>query len=125
MVDRTIQLERVRPLPSAPNTNTETRYRATFEGQAIGVWRDPECSAARWLVDNGLASREDVLRTYRGDKPCMSGSVGWFADRRVKEDGRDGTPRFLKWTPNPFAALPRTGQKPLSDDTPATPVAEA
>jgi hypothetical protein len=112
---RRIQLERVAPKPSAPNTNTETRYRVMFEGNEIGVWRDPECSAARFLVDYGLASRDDILRAYRGSSPCMSGLIGWFADRRVKEDGKDGTPRFVKWTPNPFAELPRMAQKPASD----------
>jgi hypothetical protein len=48
-------------------SNTETRYRVLFAGNEIGVWRDPECSAAWWLVDNRLASRDDVLRTYSCD----------------------------------------------------------
>ena len=48
-------------------SNTETRYRVLFAGNEIGVWRDPECSAAWWLVDNRLASRDDVLQTYSGD----------------------------------------------------------
>ena len=61
------------------------RYCVTFEGCEIGVWKDPECSAARYLVDNGLASREDTLRTFRGETPCLRGSVGWYADRRVVE----------------------------------------
>jgi hypothetical protein len=47
--------------------------------------------------------------------PRLRGSVGWLADHRVKEDGRDGTPRFAKWTPNPFAASPRVEQKPASE----------
>jgi hypothetical protein len=117
-MERKIQLERVRPSPcSNPNSNTETRYRVLFEGAEIGVWKDPECSAARYLVDNSLAARDDVLKTYRGDTPSMSGSIGWFADRRVVEDGRDGTPRFVKWRPNPFAASRRSGQKPASDES--------
>ena len=48
-------------------SNTETRYRVLFAGNEIGAWRDPECSAAWWLVDNRLASRDDVLQTYSGD----------------------------------------------------------
>jgi hypothetical protein len=72
-LDAKVQLERVRPSPcSNLNSNTETRYRVLFEGEEIGVWRDPECSAARWLVDNGRASRDDVLKTYRGDSPCLT-----------------------------------------------------
>jgi hypothetical protein len=109
---REIQLERVRPQPcSNPNSNTETRYRVLFEGNEIGLWRDPEHSAARYLVDHGRASREDTLRTWRGDTPCLKGKVGWFAGRRVKEDDRAGI-RVARWTPNPWAALPRMGQKP-------------
>ena len=125
-MERKIQLERVRPQPcSNPKSNTETRYRVLFEGMEIGVWRDPECSAARYLVDNGLAARGDTLRTYRGDERCMSGSVGWFADRRVDEgDGKDGTPRFAKWRPNPFAALRGVSQKPALDEVAAPEVAE-
>ena len=118
----------MRAAPSGPRTNTETRYRVLFEGREIGLWRDPECSAARFLVDNGLAARADILRTYRGDRPCMRDRVGWFADRRVDEGdgrGKDGTPRFAKWRPNPFAALRGGGLKPASDGPPATHTAEA
>jgi hypothetical protein len=57
---------------------------------------------------------EPMLRAYRGDTACLRGSVGWLAGHRVKEE--DGTPRFVKWTPNPFAASPRPGLKPASDD---------
>jgi hypothetical protein len=45
-MERKIQLERVAPKPSAPNTNTETRCRVLFEGREIGVWRDPERAQA-------------------------------------------------------------------------------
>jgi hypothetical protein len=114
------QLERAPSRPcSNPNLNAETRYRVLHEGGEIGVWRGPECSPARFLVDKGLDSRDDVLRTYRGDIPCMSGSVGWFADRGVdKSDGRgkDGPARFVRWRPNPFALSRRFGQKSPSDD---------
>ena len=126
-MERRIQLERVRAGPSGPHTNTETRYRVLFDGNEIGIWRDPECSAARYLVDHGLAARDDILRTYRGDRPCMRDRVGWFADRRVDEGdgrGKDGTPRFAKWRPNPFAALRGGGLKPASDDLAGTGVAE-
>jgi hypothetical protein len=38
---------------------------------------------------------------YRGDLHCMTGGIGWLADRTVQEDGADGTPRFAKWSPPP------------------------
>ena len=91
------------------------RYRISFGGKEIGVWRDPESSAARYLLDNGLASRGDTLQTYRGDDPCFRGQVGWLADRRVTEDdSHGGTPRFVKWTPSPFADGARTPKKTAS-----------
>jgi hypothetical protein len=123
MVDRIIRIERVRyddrnwVRPSGnPKSNTEARYRVVFQDAEIGVWRDPECSAARYLVDHGLATRLDVLRVYRGSILCLTGGIAWFADRRVDE----GEPRFGKWRPHPFAVLRGAGQKPASDDAPAT-----
>jgi hypothetical protein len=34
------------------------------------------------------AAREDILRTYRGDMPCLIGAIGWFADWGVRENER-------------------------------------
>jgi hypothetical protein len=80
----------VRPnVPGPPTGNSETRYRATYDERELGVWRDPEHSAARFLIDNGLAERGDMLRTFRGDVLCMTGSVGWFADRMTLETEKD------------------------------------
>jgi hypothetical protein len=91
----------VRPhVPAPPTGNSETRYRVTLGGRGLGVWRDPEHSAARFLIDNGLAERDDMLRTFRGDVLCMTGSVGWFADRRTLETDEEG-PRAVKWRPFP------------------------
>jgi hypothetical protein len=95
-----IQIEQVKKpdgFPVAPY-----KYRVLFEGQEIGSWRDPECSAARRLIELSLAKREDVLLTFRGDNPCMRGSVGWFADRRVADDDRGL--HFARWKPFPGVA---------------------
>jgi len=108
MTEINIQLERVRPAPSSPDKNTETRYRVTLGARVLGIWRDPECSAARKLLELGLAKREDTLRTWRGDQPCMHGGIGWLADRRVSESdrkGQTGTPRFVRWVPPPVLDL--------------------
>ena len=100
-----IQIERKRyddrhlVRPSPPNTNTNQMYRVYHNGEEIGVWRDPECSAARKLVEMGY-SRSDVLCSFRDSTPSMRGRLGWFADRRAQEDDR-GPPRFVKWTPMP------------------------
>ncbi len=109
-MNRDIRLERA---------DTGTRWRVIFEDEEIGVFRDPECSAARWLVDNGRASCEDTLRTFRGDTLCLSGAVGWFADRRVDESA--GTPRFGKWKPFPVATY---RPEMASDQVAATPMPE-
>src|SRR6516162_759112 len=119
-----VQIERVPPKPCFnPKGNTETRYRAIHNGETLGVWRDPECSAARRLVELGLADRADTLETYRGDQRCMTGRIGWFADRRAVEGGGAGTPRFVKWRPPPDWAARCAGSrvKPASDD-PADPL---
>ena len=43
-------------------------------------------------VKCSLEPRATGLCHSSGDMPCMSGSVGWFADRRVdKSDGRGKT----------------------------------
>jgi hypothetical protein len=91
-MDRMIRITRLPP----------NRYRVFFEGTEIGIWKDPECSAARWLLNKGRADRGDVLRVYRGETPFMKGSVGWFADRRVSETEKT-SPTFVKWTPFPDA----------------------
>jgi hypothetical protein len=52
--------------PRRPTGNSETRYRVRYSDRELGVWRDPEHSAARFLVDNGLAGRGDTVRFFRG-----------------------------------------------------------
>ena len=101
-MDIRIQIERVPP----------NRYRVLFMGREIGVWRDPECSAARFLVAHGLAARRDTLRTFLGNAPSMIGSVDWFANHAVRENDRQPL-RFIAWKPFP-ASLYRQGTP--SDD---------
>jgi hypothetical protein len=84
--------------PSPPRGNSEQQYRVFYGGEEIGSWSDPECAAARWLLAQGKAHRSDMLVTYRGRKPSLTGKIGWFADHAVK-DGPDGTPRFVKHVP--------------------------
>jgi hypothetical protein len=43
-----------------------------------------------------------VLRVFRGMRQTMFGSVGWFADRAVREDEKT-SPTFVKWKPFPEA----------------------
>ena len=105
-MDVRIKLERVKPEATG-------RYRVWFEGEEIGIWRDPEHSAARWLVDQGRAKREDTLRVVHDDVPASRGSIAWFADHRVQDD--DKGLRVVKWRPNPFATGGRTPEKTASD----------
>jgi hypothetical protein len=100
MSDVEIYIER------APRGNVMGRgellpYIVTYRGEEIGRWVDPAHEAARWLVKHGQAAREDRLVTFRpGGVKSMTGSVGWFADRRVEEGRRSG-PRLAKWAPFP------------------------
>jgi hypothetical protein len=108
-----LRLEMVRPnAPASPTGNSETRYRVFYGERELGLWRDPEHSAARFLIDNGLAGRADVIRTFRGEKLCMTGSVGWFADRRTEETD-EGGPRTVKW--RPFAGRGVWAGRPLGE----------
>lgn len=82
--------------------DAKVRYIVTLGDEEIDVWSDPEHAAARWLVDHGRASRDDTLVTYRPDGvKSMTGSVGWFADRRVSETRTSG-PAWGKWRPMTF-----------------------
>jgi hypothetical protein len=112
MSDRIIQIERKRYdnehwIKPAPQTgNTEQQYRVFFDGDEIGSWSDPECSAARWLLENGKAARSDTLKSQRlrnGEiTDSLFGKLGWFADHTVVESKRTGgTPRFVRWRPMP------------------------
>ena len=110
MTDIHIRIERKRAsatnwiAPSPRTGNNEQQYSVFFEGEEIGVWRVPECSAARWLLDHGKAERADTLRTDRG----LYGRVGWFADRTVNEKG---TPRHVKWVAMPSRVFTGTASE--------------
>lgn len=85
--------------------SSESRQRVFLHGAEIGVWKDPEPSAARWLIDNGKADRADTLQFYRGDDPALRGQAGWLADRKVREDDKH-SPTFVKWAPFPVTRRP-------------------
>jgi len=89
------------------------KHTVIYEGEAIGRFRVPICAAARWLIKNRGAERRDILATVRdravaGDDSgecsepylAMVGSLGWFADRTVKETDKVG-PAF--WRSNAFS----------------------
>jgi hypothetical protein len=129
-LDIKIVIERLRelngarqPAPSSQDANTELRFRVWFEGEEIGIWRDPGHSAARWLVDRGKAKREDALRIVHNGAPALRGSVAWFADHQVRDDDKTGL-RVVKWMPSPFATQPRPGEGAASDGPGATQVAK-
>jgi hypothetical protein len=113
-----VQIEMTNPRPSRPGSNSETRYRVTYNDCELGTWRVPECSAARQLLSEGIAHINDTLETFSGDKRRMTGRVGWFAVRTVREDAGTGTPRFVKWIPRPESSFPSRGptQNTPSDD---------
>ena len=72
---------------------------------------DPEHDAARWLLDSGTADPADVLQTWRGITPCMSGIVGHLAAWAVVETDKGGL-RMRRWADIQaermrLAALPR------------------
>ena len=100
MVDISIQIEAQRPKPHRTGLgNTETRYRVSYNGAELGVWRYPEHAAARKLLELG-ASRDDVLHVFHGGMLSMRNDLGWWADRTIVENDASG-PRLAKYRPMP------------------------
>jgi hypothetical protein len=66
---------------------------------------------ARKLIAEGKADRSDRLMMLRDSKPILSGGVGWFADRTIREDAKVG-PVYVKWRPFPDAR--RHARTPLN-----------
>lgn len=56
------------------------------------------CDLARKLIAEGKAVRSDKLQMLRDGQSALTGTVGWFADRRIQETAKVG-PRYVKWTP--------------------------
>jgi len=73
-------------------------YSTSYLGELIGEWRVPSCDAARWLLANGKANREDKLTICREGRPALSGSVGWLAGHTVEENDKV-SPRWIKYRP--------------------------
>src|SRR5271170_1543365 len=86
------------------------KYAAAYLGERMGEFRVPECDAARWLLANGKATRDDVLVSCRDGRPALTGTVGWLADHTVAENDRS-SPRWTKW--RPFAMAPADGPATL------------
>ena len=100
MADISIYIETQKPKPHRTGLgNTETRYRVSYNGEEIGVWRYPEHAAARKLLEMG-ANRDDVLHVFHGGTPSMRGHLGWWADRTIVENDKVG-PYLTKWRPMP------------------------
>ena len=91
-----LTLEPVRLKTGNPGGNAELRFRVTMNQTVLGVWRFPETSAARKLMDLGVASRNDTLETWIGGTRSISASVGWLSERTVVEG--DDAPRLNRWT---------------------------
>lgn len=90
----------IEPLPRSAGAK-RTRYRVLFNGEVLGVWFDPECSAARALLQRGYPAIS-FLAFFWGSAPTLGGRLGWFAERRVFEPS-EGTVHFGKWHPHPEA----------------------
>jgi hypothetical protein len=95
-------------------TAVKHKYAAAYQGERIGEFRVPECDAARWLLANGRATRDDRLIVCRNGRPAMRGSIGWLAARTVIENEKE-SPRWAKY--RPFSMAP--------SDRPATPCGSA
>jgi hypothetical protein len=101
---RKIVVERISPKPASETYYWAYFYNDNNELEKIpSAFRYPGHSAARFLLQQGLAAGNDTLEVYRPplENPIhsLSGSLQWFADHTVSEDGRDGNPRTVKYRP--------------------------
>lgn len=73
-----------------------------YNGKEIGKSKEPILTAARWLLDNGVAFPEDLIETYRNGCLSLSGIVGQLAKLTVSES-ENGRPSLSlrKWRPFP------------------------
>jgi hypothetical protein len=75
------------------------------------------CAEARKLLADG-ANFDDTLAAYRGEMRCLTGKVGWFAARTIKETGKRGL-RYVRWMPFPDTRRRAQTPKSPSGATPA------
>jgi hypothetical protein len=68
-----------------------------YNNELINETDDEMCETARWLLNNGHATREDMLVSYRDDVPCLTGNIGWHADHKIIEN--DNGIFYVKWKP--------------------------
>ena len=73
----------------------------SYLGVVRGVSREPLFAAARWLLEQGLASPGDRIVDYRGGLGCLSAKVGVAAGLTVAEPSKGGIrfARYKAWEP--------------------------
>ncbi len=78
--------------------NYRTTDRETGK-ELVAKTRSTACTTARVLQSLGAAP-EDRLEVYREgrERPHMTGTIGWFADRMTSETATHG-PHFVKFRP--------------------------
>ena len=80
-------------------TNKADRCAMVYKGHSLGVSRTPLLSAARKLLQLGLAKPEDRIETWRDNILSMSAPVNAAAKLTVDEEGGRGIPRIKLWKP--------------------------
>jgi hypothetical protein len=67
----------------------------SYLGGVIGQSDQPIYAAARWLLDHGIATADDVA-TYRNGVLSMSGNIGELAEWTIEElkKGKPTTPSY-------------------------------
>jgi hypothetical protein len=93
----------------------------SYRGEVFGQSNQPLYAAARWLLDQGIASPSDEVATYRGETMSMHGVVGDLAKLTVIEHDDPGKHRrptleLRPWKPwNANAVGRRTAEVQGSD----------
>jgi hypothetical protein len=79
--------------PQAGYERNDRRLPRPYRGEIIGQSNQPLYAAARWLLDQGIASTSDEVATYRGEILAMHGIAGDMA-KMTAEESNGGKPTF-------------------------------
>lgn len=79
--------------------STGPRWRTTFDGMLLGVFRCPLYDGARALLAGEFASPDDRLNLRHEGSPivAISGTVGRLAGWTVSDAERRGDPSLRRW----------------------------
>jgi hypothetical protein len=91
--------------PGHPSPKKALFVAKLVTGRVLGAFSAPLCSSARVLLSEGVPSDTCLQMRHEGSETiALKSTVGAAARLTVKEDGGNGTPRFVRF--REFAGIP-------------------